>query len=359
MSMDQLRGRLDDAFSAVSPVSAPIEGAIRKGKVIRLRRRTVAAAGIAAVVTAAVFTPLAVHWSASPAPSTGPYTVTVRPPGPHSPPGEIASGTVNGKSWQVIAERRCPGGDGYCILGQGPAFGDSTESESAGDTLANATGLPVYWSASSSGPVQLQLGAVRAGVSAVRVYFGNGTVLTLYPVTVYGDRAVAFAAPVGVDIVRAVAYSRTGEIAAAIPLNLPGKMSYFGSWLTPGERAAASVSGTIGSGTINGVTWSASAYLGPWGICAEISDGSTCVPTGTQPGTGEMLVSPNHGLVQIVGSAAAAVTRLAVSAGRTTVQVRPVSVGGLKFFAVAVPAFSGNVRWVAYDAAGRVVASAG
>jgi hypothetical protein len=268
---------------------------------------------------------------------------------------------VNGKSWQVIDERRCPGGDGYCIVEQMPAFGGSTESESesAGDALANATDLPVYWNASSSGPVQLQLGAVRAGVSDVRVFFGNGTVLTLHPVTVYGDRAVAFAAPVGVDIVRTVAYSRTGEIAAAIPLNLPGRASYFGSWLTPGERTAASVSGTIGSGTINGVAWSASAYLGPWGICIENMAGGGCVPPGTRLGTGEVLVSPNHGLVQIDGSAAAAVTRLAVSAGRTTVQVRPVSVGGLKFFALAVPAFSGSVRWVAYDAAGRVVASGG
>src|ERR1700677_569329 len=110
MSMDQLRSRLDDAFSAVSPVPAPIEGAIRKGKVIRLRRQAVVAVGVAAVVAAAVFTPLAVHWGASPPPSTGSYTVTVQPPGPHSPPGEIASGTLNGKSWQLIDERRCPGG---------------------------------------------------------------------------------------------------------------------------------------------------------------------------------------------------------------------------------------------------------
>ena len=36
--------------------------------------------------------------------------MTVQAPGPHSPAGEIASGTVNGKSWRLIVEKPGTGG---------------------------------------------------------------------------------------------------------------------------------------------------------------------------------------------------------------------------------------------------------
>ena len=89
----------------------------------------------------------------------------------------------------------------------------------------------------------------------------------LHPVAVYGVRAVAFAVPVGAGVVDATAYSRHGEIAAAIPFNAPSGVAAFGVWLTPGQHGLARASGRIGSGTANGRAWSVTAYLGPWGIC--------------------------------------------------------------------------------------------
>lgn len=57
------------------------------------------------------------------------------------------------------------------------------------------------------------------------------------------------------------------------------------------------------------------------------------------------------------GSAAAQVTRLVVTRpdGSTT-QVRPVQVGGQKFFAFASAGHK-KVRWAAYDSSGGLVAS--
>ena len=72
MSTDQLRDLLRDAFGTVALAPAPIDRAIRQGKVVRLRRRIIAVAGVAAVVAAGISIPLAPHWGASPAPPPGP-----------------------------------------------------------------------------------------------------------------------------------------------------------------------------------------------------------------------------------------------------------------------------------------------
>ena len=54
---------------------------------------------------------------------------------------------------------------------------------------------PVSFTATTSGPAQIQLGTVQADVSYVTVRLGDGTVLTLHPVSVYGTHAVALALP--------------------------------------------------------------------------------------------------------------------------------------------------------------------
>ena len=58
------------------------------------------------------------------------------------------------------------------------------------------------------------------------------------------------------------------------------------------------------------------------------------------------------------GVAAASVARVVVTQpDRTKVQVRLVTVGGQKVFACAVRPGAKPLRWVAYDRAGKVVAS--
>jgi H+/gluconate symporter-like permease len=58
---------LEAALEAISPHPAPIEGAIRRGKAIKGRRRAALAIGVAAVAVAgALAVPSLVHRTASP-----------------------------------------------------------------------------------------------------------------------------------------------------------------------------------------------------------------------------------------------------------------------------------------------------
>lgn len=105
-----LHGQLEAAFEAITPRPAPVDGAVRRGRAIKVRRRVAVAAGAAAVVAIGVFAvPSLLHQMAAPAPvspaKAEPYTVTVQAPGPHSAPGLIASGTIDGRSWQFTAAK--------------------------------------------------------------------------------------------------------------------------------------------------------------------------------------------------------------------------------------------------------------
>jgi hypothetical protein len=117
---EDLMGRLDQAFQAITPGQAPVERAVRQGRVIRIRRRLVAAAGLA-IVAAGIAVPVLLHQRAAPPVLSKPrhHSVTVIPPGPHGPAGLIASGTVDGKHWAVTAAKPGTGGaarDAQCFM---------------------------------------------------------------------------------------------------------------------------------------------------------------------------------------------------------------------------------------------------
>lgn len=362
MSIDDERDlyqRLDGAVEAITPRPAPVDGVMRHGRVIRWRRRAVAVAGVAVVAAGAVAVPSIRH-AASEKPATPRYTVTVRPPGPHSPPGLIASGTVNGKHWQVTVGRPGAGGAGsgqqFAVI-SGPAFGPEPLTSSGPAAVSDRT-EPVSFTALSGGTNQAQFGAVGPDVSYVTVRLGNGTLLTLQPAMVWGVREVAFAAPVGAEITEATAYSRHGVIATAIPFDQPGQMATFSAWLRPGQHGLSRASGRIASGVVSGRAWSVTAYLGPWGICVDSSTaGGYC--TTTASGLGTSLLFRAMGTPGVAGgTASAAVTRVvAYPPGGAVVQTRPVTVGGQKFFAFPLVHGDKAVRWKAYDRAGNVVAS--
>jgi hypothetical protein len=377
-----LHGRLAAAFEAITPRPAPVDGAVRRGRAIRVRRRVAVVVGAAAVVAIGVFAvPSLLHQTASPAPvspaKVKPYTVTVQAPGPHSAPGLIASGTIDGQRWQLTAGGKFGGGgnlSGQNFTTSGPAFGGDAGSQ-PGAALAVDSADPVSFSdlALTSGPVQVQYGAVRADVTYVAVRLGNGTVLVLHPVAVYGVRAVAFAVPVGAGIVDATAYSRHGEIATAIPFRAPSGVAAFGVWLTPGQHGLARASDRIGSGTVNGRAWSVTAYLGPWGICYEVpATGFTwayCTPTtALDPNSGPLnsatLSMTGDGLAVAAGHAPTSAAWVIVNQpDGTTTKVWPVTVGGQKLFAFQLPtgpACPGPgcpdpLSWTAYDNSGHVV----
>jgi hypothetical protein len=365
----ELHERLEAAFEAITPRPAPVDGAVRRGRAIRVRRRVAVAAGAAAVVAIGVFAvPALLQRPAAPgpvAPVGPPYTVTVRAPGPHSPPGLIALGTIDGRGWQFIAAK--PGSGALGANGQffttiGAAFaGEATSLP--GTALAVYGAEPVSFSVLTCGPVQVQYGAVEADVTYVAVRLDNGTVLILHPVTVYGVRAVAFAVPVGAGVAEATAYSRHGEIAAAIPFNDPSGVADFGIWLKPGQHGLARASGRIGSGTANGSAWSATAYLGPWGICVQVpAAGLTsafCMPTVSYLDSGYLSLTGN-GLSVAAGRAPASTAWVIVNQpDGTTTKVWPVTVGGQKLFAFQLRTGPNRLSWTDYDSSGAVVGSSG
>jgi len=352
--------RLDSAVEAITPRPAPVDGVMRHGRVIRWRRRAVAVAAVAVVAAGAVAVPSLRPAATQHQPATSHYTATVQAPGPHSPAGLIASGTVNGQHWALTAGRPGAGGAGrgqQFVIASGPAFGPDGTTDS-GPAFAAPSTEPVSFTGIVCGPSQAAYGPVAADVSYVAVRLGNGIVLTLHPVRVYGVRLVGFAIPVGAPVVSATAYSARGEIATAIPFNQPGEIATFSAWLRPGQHGLSRASGRIASGVVSGHAWSVTAYLGPWGICLDSSaGGGDCMPTTS--GLGTNLLFRAAGSPGVAGGvASAAVTRVvAYPPGGTPVQTRPVTVGGQKFFAFPLAHADKAVRWKAYDRAGNVVAS--
>jgi hypothetical protein len=361
-----LHGQLEAAFEAITPRPAPVDGTVRRGRAIRVRRHMAVAAGAAVVVAIGAFAvPSLLHRSAVPGPvtQTGRYTVTVQAPGPHSAPGLIASGTIDGKRWQLTEAKPVsggpPGSSGPVVTTSGPAFGGNAAS---GTALAVDSADPVsLLPGLTAGNVQVQYGAVRADVTYVAVRLDNGTVLILHPVAVYGVRAVAFAVPAGAGILDATAYSRHGEIAAATPFNAPGGVAAFGVWLTPGQHGLARASGRIGLGTANGIAWSVTAYLGPWGICIQApATGITsayCVPAAADLDMNSGATSmTGDGLTVAAGHAPPSTAWVIVNQPYgTTTKVWPVTVGSQKLFAVQVLTGPNPLSWTAYDNSGHVV----
>jgi hypothetical protein len=319
------------------------------------------------VVAIGVFAvPSLLHPSASPGLPVAPvgrYTVTVQAPGPHSPSGLIASGTIDGQGWQFTAAKPGSGAPGpglQIFTASGAAFGAAAGSQ-PGFKLAVYSAVPVLFSGLTYGPVEIQYGAVPADVTDVAVRLDNGAVLTLHPVAVYGVRAVAFAVPAGAGIVEATAYSGHAEIAAATPFHDPSGMTDFGVWLRPGQRGLAPASGLIGSGTVNGSAWSVTAYLGPWGICfrapATGIPSASCVPTTSGLDSGYW--SLTGGTLTVAAGRAPASTAWVIvdQPYGTTAKVWPVTVGGQRLFAFAVQTGPNRLSWTDYDSSGAVVGS--
>ncbi len=352
-----LTERLDQAFGAITPRPAPVGQAVRQGTAIRVRRRLVAAAGLA-VVAAGVAVPLLLHQQASqPALNQARrHHVTVHPAGPRSPAGLIASGTVDGRRWQVTAQK--PGTAG---AGRGGQCFTAVSSSDCGPVTGPSRSDPVAFMGTAGGPIDTEYGPVSAAVRYVTVRLADGTVLTLHPVTVYGTRLVAYGVPVHAVISRVTAYSAHGELASAIPFNDPGGTETVNLWLRPGQTGLPRATHLIGSGAAGGHAWSVTAYVGPWGECLVTRGGgngsSGCASAVTPQGTAVM--GWGAGPPQVTyGTAAADVQHLVITlSGGGTIRVRAIAAGEQKFFAFALAPGQHAVRWRAYDAARHGVGS--
>ena len=358
MSIDderELRRRLDGALEAITPSPAPAAATLRKGKTIRTRRRISVVAGLAAAVGIALAAPSLVHQFARQAPITPNRTVlTVYPPGPYPPNGQIAWGTINGKRWQ-IAVTSDHGPSNQCVT-----VDDYTNAVCA--PAANASqdrSLPVVFSALDDNGISYDYGVVQPDVARVVIALADGTRLTLHPYPLYGQRWVAFAVPTDLAIANATAYSRRSELAYAIPYG-----DEFVTWLRPGEQGLPVATYVIGSGVVNGVAWSDVVHVGPWGYCSSIaqppSTSGACIPAPRRIVTGNSYTSRGGiaGGDSIIGGQASPAVAYVVGtlSDASTVRARAVDVGGPRFWTLVLPKGQRLRRVVFYSASGHQVA---
>ena len=277
----------------------------------------------------------------------------MNPPGPHSPAGLIASGLIGSKPWNVSVESPS---SSNCVSGGY----DMSVHECSGDQGQPTAAAPISFGGEggdgSPVPVNITYGEVRKDVVSARVELADGTILTLHPVEVDGSRFVAFASPLSVPVDSVTAYSRSGAIATAIPFDWPGGLlPSFEAWLRPGQAVPARVTGTFGSGTVEGKPWRATAYLGPWGTCITIGHDGDCLGSQQRPATGWAGGSDSW----VVGTAADSVSYVVITLkDGSTVRAEATAVGSQKFWGVPLSSSQqADSRWTAYDAAGQTVAS--
>lgn len=369
------RAMLADLTAGQPPAPPDRYGSVRRRAVIRRRRQYATVAAVIAVLAiAAVTIPLRLLGTAQPPIAPGSYHLSERPP-----PGDrgnlVATVTVDGVPRRVLLSHWSGhphgAGPGLCVdirpgsgltCQGGPVAAASGKGDPA--DISFGISLGTQWQAP-----EFNIATVRSDVTSLRVKYTNGQVLTLYPVQVFAGphaRYVVIASPRLLSVDRVTAFAGHRDLGYAIPfggepsINLP-------HWLRPGQPAGPRpVTRVIGSGTVQGTSWTETVTVGPWGTCVYGSGGgSECAPvTGSELSRGQ-LVSPIGGIsVQGVsvriypGEAAPSVSYLVLTLqDHITVRVPVVALGGRRFFACADAQGNRIIRWAAYDAAGHPLVS--
>jgi hypothetical protein len=160
--------------------------------------------------------------------------VTVQDLGSTAKGGVVGAGTINGKRWRVVLDK--PMGDG-CSPQPYLLICGSTYGVPAGPREVNLD-------ATGGNSTQFQLGTVGADVTRVVIRLSNGTALDLWPVSAYGVRWVAVAAPSNA-IVEAESFVGRSEYQHAIP-NVTNGFAEFVAWLRWGHVASVGQDRTLG-----------------------------------------------------------------------------------------------------------------
>ena len=359
MSIDderELRGRLDSVLEAIAPSPAPVAATLRRGRTIRIRRRVGVVAGLAAAIGITLAAPGLVHLIVRQPPVTPEHrwAITVYPPGPHPSPGEIAWGTINGKRWQISIDTSVQAAPGQVCLGVTQTNGQKSGSDCAPPADLRQDPSPVIFSGlETDDGVSYMFGVVQPNVARVVIALSDDATLTLRPYRLGGERWVAFAVPTSLTIASATAYSDRSELGYAIPYG-----ESFLTWLRPGERGLPRATYVIGSGVANGIAWSVTLYVGPWGYC--YSFGTCSSGPDLTDAIGIDSGDYSAGEVAIVESARPPVAYVVgTMSDGSTLSARAVDVGGLRFWAWVFPKRSQLRRVVLYSASGRQLAVQG
>jgi len=370
-----LRQQLHEELGSVEISPAPVIAVTRRGRAARARRRALVG-GVAVAAAAAV---LAANFATARGPARG--TVTTNPASTNAPHGVFASGTADGKPWQLAVRNiDADPGTPWCV----PAVMLNGRD---GDVLFKAQNpAPSYAPPTFGNPAFLTTIPGFPGVSAVftqlppratklTATFLNGTWLAVRPVWVSAcGQRFHLAGFLFADSRRAVTQLISGTSNEQFFASSgPGGGSPAGLWTNfDGSRAdlRAGTSGLIGQGTTNGAYWTIMEGLGLAGQCYIVrarAKGTAgrdqqCLPVALPPSVAALgpvpfpdgigglsgyagLVSPRAAKVIVTLSAAPALT------------VTPVNVAGRAYVAFAVPPGCQVTRMRLFDSAGRLLAS--
>jgi hypothetical protein len=298
----------------------------------------------------------------------------------------FAAGTAGGAAWQLslhdIADRgssclpavMLDGTDGDLLSAPAdPASGIISTA-----FLVDAPGHPGF------GYAALQVGPAVIRLTAT---FRDGTTLTAHPVPVRACgqqlHLAGFAYPAS-GVAQITAYSG-GQLASTARETVPASMSGPGSagsaagqpalrlvpgvWEHAGATPAAVASGVIGSGQAGGGRWRVTVTLGGAGECfagssfgaSSYSSGTACQPIGLPPATAVLRALVFAAQTRLAGygglvSPRAATVTATLSTGRTE-RITPVTVGGRRYLALALPSGTTLTRLTLDDASGHAFAT--
>jgi hypothetical protein len=356
----ELQDRLGGLLDGVEPGAAPVARTMRRGRGIRMRRWISAAAGVAVLAAGAVVLPGLIQGHRTVAPvASRHYKVTVKALGPTAKAGVIGAGTINNKHWQIVVDKTLGEGCTSTLyrLTCGPGYGSSVGLREVSLNGATAAG------------VQFQMGTVGPDVTRVVIQLSDGTELDLRPITAYGHRWVAVAAPVHA-MVRAQSFIGRSEYLYAVAYQA-SYYSEFVTWLRPGQPGLPRAARQLGSGKIAGVPWEASVSVGPWGYCVQFADGGTCLPNAASlqpPLIGKPLQQLTcGGIDNSKGKQIGVAGVVAIPAGVKNVVLKfadgshlrlvAIPVAGVRTIGYAIPHRPKVVRTLEYGFAGQLVGS--
>ncbi len=366
--MSELREELTRALRTVEPGQPPVEETMRRGRTIKTRRRAAIVAGALAVVAVAVGYPTLAHQLAAPVPPPAQHAhhdpvLTETPPSPGAGFGVVAQGNIgSATTWQVIVRRDTTPGS-VCLTGNlMSSHHGGTTALSLGCGIQPDSGTdPASFAGTAESGVQVQLGTVAPDVAYLVLTFTDGQRLKLIPVTRFGHRYVGFAAPLNMPIASITAHLGSahfdnGRTVTAVPFSLPGQLATVGAWRRPGQPVPPRVTVRLGSGTVGGQPWEATAYQGPWGTCVVYPGGSGCTDT---PGNKTMVMGWGSSPRVTYGSAApdVAYLKITLSDGSVLPKVIPVKVGSARLFAFASLQNRTPKHWTACSASGTPLSS--
>jgi hypothetical protein len=353
----ELRRRVDDLLRAVEPPAVQLEGIIRRGKGIRLRRAGAAAVsvGLAAIITV---TTLGLHAARSP---TRPAATLS---GPAVPGGVIASGILDGHTWKLAVQDIAD--PGYRCL---PAI-----------ALNGTDADPVYPNPGNVGVVTLTsvfrgvgFGFIQlpANISGITVNGRLRVPAVIVATCGYRYHVAGFTYPLGQALQVSVSHPPAGW-PTVFPVTQPPPRGTTpqadGLWINTYFVHGETATGLLASGSLAGQPWSIRVEFGPGGDCYAFNGNGyqmgSCGPVSTPDGLETIMALPlgfpdnNTGAVgyAVPVSPATAHLRALLSNG-TSELAAPRVVDGRKYVAFIVPNPLGLLRLTWLDAAGRVIAS--